>query len=716
MGSMSRRAATWLAWSVAALSVAVFVAYVVLYVLARSAHVPSSSGATLTLIEFFIGVPFLAFPLVGALIASRRPQNPIGWICLADGFLWMIVGMIDYYSVYGVAQPGSVPWPVVIAALGNWLWVPAVGLVGTYLLLLFPDGKLPARRWRPLAWLSGIVIVLLSISITLSPEPLQTLEGVRNPLGLEGYPWVRDAGYIALPLLPLCILASAVSLMLRYRRSGGEVRQQIKWIAFAASVVGLLYLSVMFTSFVYFSSEAWFAAGPPSWFDLLTSAAVLSFTAIPIAVGIAILKYRLYEIDIIINRTLVYGALTAIVVGLYVLIVGTLGAIFRARGDLVVSFVATGVVAVLFAPLRDRLQRGVNRVMYGERDDPYAVLSRMGRRLEATIAPKAALSTIVETIAQALKVPYVAIDLGQEGEEGFATIAEHGSPKGEPLVLPLVYQRENIGRLIVASRAPGEAFSPADTRLLEDLARQVEVAVHAVRLTADLQRSRERLVTTREEERRRLRRDLHDGLGPTLGALTLGLDTTRLALAQDDPKAVDELLVELKSQTQEAVSDVRRLVYGLRPPALDDLGLVPAIRQQATNHGLLAEELPNGKANGQNGLVFRVEASEDLPPLPAAVEVACYRIAQEAITNAARHSGASSCHLSLSLDEAEGTLQLEVADDGTGIPEGRSAGVGMSSMRERAEELGGTLTVGSLPEDGTRLLARLPLPATGEEE
>jgi signal transduction histidine kinase len=325
---------------------------------------------------------------------------------------------------------------------------------------------------------------------------------------------------------------------------------------------------------------------------------VASFTLVPIAVGIAILRYRLYDIDIIINRTLVYGALTAGVVALYVLIVGTLGALFQARGDLAVSLVAAGVVAVVFAPLRERLQRSVNRLMYGERDDPYAVLSRLGQRLEATIAPEAALKTIVETIAQALKVPYVAIDLSQDGKVEFVTVIEHGSPKEELVVLPLVYQRETIGRLIVASRAPGEAFSPTDMHLLEDLVRQVEVAVHAVRLTADLQRSRERLVTTREEERRRLRRDLHDGLGPTLGALTLGLDTTRLALAQDDPKAVDGLLLELKAQTHEAVSDVRRLVYGLRPPALDDLGLVPAIRQQAANHGLLAEELPNGKAAG----------------------------------------------------------------------------------------------------------------------
>ena len=356
--------------------------------------------------------------------------------------------------------------------------------------------------------------------------------------------------------------------------------------------------------------------------------------------------------------------------------------------------------------------------MYGERDDPYAVLSRLGRRLEATIAPKAALETIVETIAQALKVPYVAINLKQ-GRDEFETVAEHGIPNGESLLLPLIYQRENVGQLVVAPRTPGETFSPADMRLLEDLTRQVEVAVHAVRLSADLQRSRERLVTTREEERRRLRRDLHDGLGPTLGYLTLGLDTARRLFSQD-PKGAEALLLELKTKTQEAVSDVRQLVYDLRPPALDDLGLVPAIRQQAANHGLLAEDLSNGSLDNinKNGLVYKVEAPEEgLPPLPAAVEVACYRIAQEAITNASRHSGASYCHVGLSLNsDDEQTLELEVTDDGVGLAENRTAGVGMSSMRERAEELGGTLSIEATPQGGTWVLARLPLSQRTEEE
>jgi signal transduction histidine kinase len=251
---------------------------------------------------------------------------------------------------------------------------------------------------------------------------------------------------------------------------------------------------------------------------------------------------------------------------------------------------------------------------------------------------------------------------------------------------------------------------------MEDLARQAEVAVQAVKLTADLQHSRERLVSAREEERRRLRRDLHDGLGPTLATLSLGLDVS-LKMLKDSPQEAEPLLRELKSQTQAAVVDIRRLVYGLRPPALDDLGLVPAIREQASKHGQLVDDPATfGRvAAGKKALAFSVEAPEKLPPLPAAVEVACYRIVQEAVTNVVRHSEAATCRIRLSLDTAENQLGLEIVDDGVGIPEDRHAGVGMISMAERAAELGGTCRVGAGLEGGTRVLAQFPLSA-GEEE
>src|SRR5215213_1058231 len=383
VGGMSRRLAFWLAWSLAALSVALFLASIPLYVLARSAQVPSSWAVNLTLVGLLGQVLFLAFAVVGALIASRRPRNPIGWILLTDSLLWMLSNMFDYYSIYGVARPDSVPFPVVVAGINNWLWVPAVGLLGTYLLLLFPDGKLPSRRWRPLVWLSGAVLVLASVGVMLSPGPLQGLGGVRNPFGLEGQQWLTSAGYAVLPLLPLCMLVSALSLVLRFRRSRGEEREQIKWIAFAASVVVILYLIAMVASLLS-PAETWFARSSPAWLSLLQSAALLSLTAVPIAVGIAVLRYRLYEIDILINRALVYGSLTATLALAYVGGVVVLQAMVRAisgQESSLAVVASTLAIAALFGPLRRGVQELVDRRFYRRKYDAAKTLEAFTARL-----------------------------------------------------------------------------------------------------------------------------------------------------------------------------------------------------------------------------------------------------------------------------------------------------------------------------------------------
>ena len=496
--------------------------------------------------------------------------------------------------------------------------------------------------------------------------------------------------------------AGVVAQIYRYKRVSDRLqRQQTKWVVFgvAAALVGQLLFGYLAALFPASLSPSEFHATP---YDLASVTGVtFSYLFIPLSIGIAILRYRLWDIDIILNRTLVYGTLTIGVVALYVVVVAALGTLFArgtpARDNLLISLLATGLVAVAFAPLRDRLQRGVNRLLYGERDEPYAVLARLGRRLEGALAPETTLPTIVRTIAEALKLPYVAIAL-REGET-YRVAAAHGSPVGEQLSLPLVYGVEPAGRLLIAPRAPGDAFSAADRRLLEDLARQAGVAIHAVRLTADLQRAREHLVTAREEERRRLRNDLHDGLGPRLASLSLKLETARNRLTHD-PIAVT-LLEDLAARTQDAVADIRRVVYALRPPALDDLGLVSALREQAAQY---------------QGVHVSVEVPPALPVLPAAVEVAVYRIVQEALTNVARHARARTCRVRLEWDGAAELLQLEVTDDGCGIDTRQRIGVGLHSMRERAAELGGTWSVETLPEGGTRVQAVLPsrLPAAGE--
>jgi signal transduction histidine kinase len=540
------------------------------------------------------------------------------------------------------------------------------------LFYIFPDGRF-APRWTP--WLA-LVLVLGVASDIVFPG---------SPLAVDNFP---------VPLFILFmlfwLLTGVYAQVYRYRRVSGPVeRQQTKWVisGFTAAIAGLLGV-ILF-------GEVLFPGQPGTPAELFGSALITLFMLlIPLSLGVAILRHHLFDIDLIINRALVYGALTTIVAGLYVLVVGGLGTLLQSRGSLLISLLAAGLVAILFAPLRDRLQRGVNRLMYGERDEPYAVISRLGQRLEATLTPDAALPAIVEIIAGALKLPYVAIALKQKA--GFRTVVEYGTPPEESFAVPLTYQRETVGQLVLAPRSPDETFSASDKRLLDDLARQAGVVAHAVRLTADLQSSRERLVTTREEERRRLRRDLHDGVGPQLAALTLRLETARNRLVHD-PETRD-LLADLSQRARDAVADIRRSVYALRPPALDELGLVPALRETAAQYG-------------QGGLRVDVEAPDELPPLPAAVEVAAYRIAQEAMTNVARHASARNCAVRISLDEESKVMRLEVVDDGRGIENKSGAGVGLSSMRERTEELGGAFAIEASLGGGTRVVAQLPCPS-----
>lgn len=676
--------ASWLVWPLSLLSSAMALVSVSLAVL----NGRSLSEMVVDEIIVTIAILALAFSITGALIATHRPGNPVGWIFCAAALCQALIIFSEEYATYTLlTRPGSLPLGAAASWLKEWIWAPGLGLILVFLPLLFPDGRLPGPRWRWVAWLGALSTGLISALyiVLLWPQRGPALMQPGGEAEQHIAPIVvRVTEMVAFPMMLIAGLGAVFSLVVRFRRTSGDERLQIKWFASA---------SVLTLAFIVVYEEVPIATG--GTYDVLFVAlSLLVVPMIPVATGIAILRYRLYDIDLIINRTLVYGALTACVIGIYVLIVGYLGAFLRTNDNLAISLVATGIVAVLFAPLRDRLQRGINRMMYGERDDPYGILSRLGQRLKATIEPAAVLPTIVETVAEALKLPYAAIALAHDGR--YSTVAEWGKPSGEPLVLPLTHGTETIGELILSPRAPGEAFDTNDRRLLDDLARQSEVAVHAVRLTRDLQRSRARLVTAREEERRRLRRDLHDGLGPQLATLTLKLDAARNQIPHQ-PAVAEALLAELKRQTQGAIAEIRRLVYDLRPPALDDLGLIPALREQATSYS-------------HNRLTILIEAPEPLPSLPAAVEVAAFRIVQEALTNVVRHAGARTCRVSFSLGDE---LHLQVLDDGIGLPLEPRAGVGLQSMRERAAELGGTCRVEPGHGGGTRVLASLPLSTGG---
>jgi len=327
----------------------------------------------------------------------------------------------------------------------------------------------------------------------------------------------------------------------------------------------------------------------------------------------------------------------------------------------------------------------VNRLMYGDRDAPYAAMSRLARLVADTVTPGALLPVVAQAVAHGLRVPYVAIE-----PIGGPPVL-YGRLRGEPHRIPLEHQGVEVGALVLGPRAPGARFSTADRRLLHDVAHQVAAAISAVRLTTDLQHSRERLVLAREEERRRLRRDLHDGLGSTLAGLTLYAGNARNAV-RVNPAAAEAWLAQLEDGIRAVVKDVRQIVYDMRPPALDDLGLVGALRQVATS-------LPIQQCT------VTAEPHE-LPGLPAAVEVAAYRIASEAMLNAARHASATHCAVRIVVGD---TLTVEVVDDGNGLPEHYRAGVGLLGIQERAAELGGRCEVGPGPDAGTLVRATLPL-------
>jgi signal transduction histidine kinase len=614
------------------------------------------------------------------------------------GLLYALTALAAALMVYGSPSSPLTNWAYWLSA---WLWIPASILPATFVPLVFPDGHLPSLRWRFTAWSAALGLLVVVLVVMFHPGPLSVMGLAANPFGIPvALPILDKLLTAGLALLLIGVMGSLAGFSVRFRRSTGVEREQMKWLLYA--------LGIMLLGFVL-SAGAWYFWPDNPWMGEISIAiSDLSILSIALAALIAILRHQLYDINLIINRTLVYSALTIGILTFYILVVGGLGALFQAGNNLFLSLLATGLVAILFQPMRERLQRAANHLMYGERDDPYAVLSRLGRRLEASLSPQAALPAVVETLARSLKLPYVAIALKQDGD--FQIAAQYGLAQDAGMELPLVYQGAEIGRFILAAHSPNEPFRPAELRLIEDIAHQIGVAAHAVHLTHqlrqladDLQHSRQRLVTAREEERRRLRRDLHDGLGPVLAGQGLKLGVLQ-QLVQHDPRAAGSLIEELIAQNQGVMGEIRRLVYDLRPPALDELGLVEAVRDQV----IMLSQAPDLGPQ----LQVRVEGPPGgLPPLPAAIEVAAYRIALEAITNVVRHAHAGLCVAKFSIQDVSpaSLLDLEICDDGLGLPENYRSGVGLTSMHARAEEVGGTCQVKSLPAGGTRVLARLPI-------
>lgn len=621
------------------------------------------------------GVGPVALAVVGALILWQRPQNRLGWVFVSAAVAGTVLGAgSEYASRALVHAPGSLPGGGFVGWLADFMAHPVIGLLAGMLPQLFPTGRPLSSRWRWPVWAAVGFMVFGSVGNGFVPQHLESVPSEPNPYAIASARGLFGALIVASVICGLVALVGSVaSLIVRWRRSRGDERQQLKW--FLAGVV-LLPIPIALHGDSNTASDAGLS---------------VLFVVIPATMGVAILRYRLYDLDLVVRRAIVYLLVSALVAAGYLGIVAAAEAAVSGTVGLGVHVLAAVVAAAGFQPLRSRVQRGVDRLFYGDRSRPYDVLARLGRHLEAVLLPEAVLPGVVDAVADALRLRYVAIEFADG--EAWSPAAQHGQLHDDPDSFPMTYQGELVGRMLVCSRGRGETLTDGDRRLLADLARQAGVAAHAVRSAAALARSRAELVTAREEERRRLRRDLHDGLGPTLAGVTMGLHAAATRIGTD-PGEATRLLASLETQVEQAVADIRRLVYGLRPPALDEFGLIRAVQLHAAQF------------DGGGDLAVTVDSpAEGLGQLPAAVEVAAYRIATEALTNVARHSSASSCTVRLGLN---GALEVEVVDDGHGLPSGHRAGVGLTAMRERAAELGGTLCTHSGPA-GTRIVACLPV-------
>ena len=654
----SGRWAPWLGVSLAGLAIAEALTATVLSVVVGWSWRDALEAFVVT--NSLMGV---AFAGCGGILVWHRSRNPIGWLFVVAGLAHATTAVAaPALQLLIDAEAPLLAQRLVLTAFA-WSWPWSIGLCLPLALLLFPDGHPPSPRWR---WVVLAVIVtapLFALEMGASPEPMDPSLPV-GYLTLPGYGALQPL-WIATEIRgALAMCAGLAALAVRYRRGSEVERRQLLWLLLAVLVAVIVILP-------------WgLVAGTP--IEVL-----FAIPLIPIAVTVAIVRHQLLDIRLVVSRMLAWMMLLLAVVVAYAGLVALLDR-FTAPG-LGWSALVTVLLVVLAAPMLPRLQRLVDGALYGDRGNPARVVSRLGEQLAS---PDAELQGVVTTIRTAVRLPYVAI------ERGGRILASDGEPSERVHSWPLTRGGTLEGQLRIGLREGERDLAAADRRVLAMLANPVAVAVHSTVVSEELQASRERIIAAREEERRRLRRELHDGLGPTLTGIAFAADAAANTI-DDDPEQSQRLLTTLRRNTRTALADVRRLVDNLRPPALDELGLVEALRQRA-------DQL-SWRADGASVRV-RLDVPEQVPPLPAAIEVATYRIATEALTNVVRHSRATGALVRLRCGER---LELSITDDGP--PNGAWApGVGLDAMRERAAELGGSFKAGPTPTGG-QVVAAFPL-------
>jgi signal transduction histidine kinase len=600
---------------------------------------------------------------VTVLLAVHR--HPVGLLLTAAGAFATL-------SVVGASWAAVTP----LAWLSQWTWWPPYGLI-TIALLLFPDGRSPGRGW---GWLGPAIAVTtatatVALAIAALDHPTTLLVETAEPISARARAFILVA-VCGVGLTLLGTVAVVVSLFARWRRASGDTRSQLVCLLPAAAVLALALIAAPFVG---------------------DSAAVIAGVAIPAGMMLAVLRHRLYNLDTIIDRTLVWLVMTLLVIVAFIATVALIRqAVTWVSTGTYESLIATGVIAVAFEPARRRVQRGVNRLLYGERDDPYLVIARMARVLGHSPADEA-LAKLTTTIADSLQVPYVAVVI-DEGDDA-VHLAETGR-SGTPIeAFPMTVHGKPVGRLEVATRNPNGRFNRRERRLFTDLAPHAAVAVETARLIRDLRSSREHLVVAREEERRRLRRDLHDRIGPSLAGMAMQTRAARNLVAGN--KRAAERIAALLRDLAACDDELRQVVDRVRPAALDN-GLEPGLRYEVN------------RFRGDDLTVCLV-VTGDLDGLPAAIEVAAWHIVAEALTNVARHANAGSCQVTVA--RCSDGLSIDVVDDGVGVAgaeapgRARRGGLGLESMRSRADELGGRCEIAAVAPTGTAVRVWLPLVA-----
>jgi signal transduction histidine kinase len=685
---MNSRSLSRLAWGICAVALAGVVAAVPLRI---------ANGDTFSLNDITQMLAFASIGVVGAFVAAHRPQNPLGWI-----YLGLAVAMIFFsgiatdYALYGlVTNPGSLPGARVAEWLGNWMWAPGFVVLLTFAFLLFPDGHLPSPRWRPVAWVAAVGIVAMSVSFALQTADYSDVLGrhVQNPYTTPGLAAIFDVGReVAAVVFLAGAVLSVASLFVRYRRGSRDEQQQLKWLMFAA-VLLVIWAALPLDK------------GNGSWTDSVMG---LLLAFVPIACGVAILKYRLYDIDVVLNRAVVFGTLAVFITTVYVGIVVGLGALLgqgdRANPGLQIA--ATAVVALAFQPVRRRVQRIANRLVYGRRATPYEVMADFSHRMAGTLVVGEALPQMAEAAARGVGAEAGRVRLFLPGGGERVVTWPEAAPASVPTrAIEVRHLGEPIGEIAV-TKAPGDPLRPAEEALLQDLAAQAGLALHNVRLTDELEArleelavqadqlktSRQRLVTARDAQRRGLERDIREGPRRQLTAIADGVTAAR-DLAVEDPDAATAELDRLSERANDTLEGLRDLARGIFPPLLADKGIVAALDAHIRKVGARAT----------------IEASPGLAGqrFDDQTEACVYFCCLQALQNVRRHAGDTAAVVRLSAGPR--VLTFEVVDSGEGFdPAATDRGMGLQIMQDRVDALEGELVVTSAPGAGTTVTGQIP--------